>query len=150
MPSKTGIHTLTFLTALLVFGPLGQAAAQDSPEQSFSEAERNALAAVARRIDGYNEHDLAAYLSAHHEDVQIYEYPDKLIGRGRVHIERIFGPLLEQGLGHITVKHQTVVANTVISEEYVSFGGPGVQHIVVLYTIADGLIESFRLVEAPD
>ena len=103
---------------------------------------------MARRIDGYNDHDVAKYLAAHHENVQIYEYPDKHIGSGRSHLERLFGPLLSQGIGHVNVVHQAVVGNTVVSEEHVSYGGPGAQHIVAIYTVSEGLITAVRLVEA--
>lgn len=110
--------------------------------------EKAALAVVAKRIDGYNNHDVDAYLAAHDEDLEIYEYPDKSIGRGRSHLENIFGPMLEQGIGEIIVQHQAAVGNTVVSEEYVGFGGPELQHIVAIYTVEDGLITAVRLVES--
>lgn len=109
--------------------------------------EKNALAAVARRIDGYNRHDLAAYLAAHALNLEIYEYPNTSIGTGRSHLKKIFGPLLEQGIGHVVVNYQTAVGNRVVSDEHVSYGGPGLQHIVAIYTVENGMIASVRLVE---
>ncbi|MFK7831271.1 MAG: nuclear transport factor 2 family protein [Congregibacter sp.] len=110
--------------------------------------EEAALAAVAQRIDGYNQHNVDAYLAAHDVDLEIYEYPDKSIGKGRAHLKKIFGPMLEKGVGRIVVNYQTAVGNKVVSDEHVSYGGPGLQHIVAIYTVEDGLIVSVRLVES--
>lgn len=109
-----------------------------------------ALAAVAKRIEGFNNHNLDAYLAAHQEDVQIYEYLNIEIGSGRSHLKKIFGPFLEQGIGEIRVEHQVAIGNIVISDEYVSYGGSDVQHLVAIYNVERGLITSIRLVESQD
>lgn len=145
---KNAVLTISALL-LSLLQPIAHADNTNSAE-GMTALEKEALAVVAKRIDGYNNHKLADYLAAHHEDLEIYEYPDKPVGRGRSHLEMIFGPLLEQGIGKIVVKHQTAIANTVVSEEYVGYGGPGLQHIVVIYTVEDGLITTVRLVESPD
>lgn len=77
---------------------------------------------------------LSASVHANDEGVK-YEYPDKSIGHGRSHLKNIFGPLLEQGIDKIIVKHQTVIGNTVVSEENIGYGGPELQHIVAIYTV---------------
>ena len=108
------------------------------------------LAVVAKRIDGFNNHDLDAYLAAHHEDVLIFEYPDIAIGKGRSHLKRIFGPLFDQKIGSIEVQHQVAIADVVVSEEFVNYGGDVSLHIVAIYSVENGMISSFRLVEIPD
>ena len=113
-------------------------------------ATTNPLSVVARRIDGMNSHNLEAYLTAHHQDVRIFEYPGIAIGNGRSHLRRIFGPLLEQGIGSIEVLYQVAIANTVISVELVNYGGDEMQHIVAIYSVEDGLISSIQLIESMD
>ncbi len=140
---------LTILAMLLSQLPTSVHAEDASVSNDPTAIEKAALTVVAKRIDGYNNHDVDAYLAAHDEDLEIYEYPDKSIGHGRSHLKKIFGPMLEQGKGKIIVKHQTAIGNTVVSEEYVSFGGPDLQHIVAIYTVENGLIKTVRLVE-PD
>ena len=105
-----------------------------------------ALAAVARRIDAFNAHDTEAYLRAHHADVQIYEYPDRKVGEGRSHLERIFGPMLHAGVGRVVVNEQFVLANTVVSDETLTLGGAPT-HVIVIYTVEDDLIVAYRLIE---
>lgn len=145
---------LVFSTAItvvfLLIPAVGQAGETVAEDKANTPTERAALAAVAKRIDGFNSYNLAAYLAAHQENVRIYEYPDKAIGDGRSHLKRIFGPLLEQGIGRIDVQKQVAIANTVVSEENISYGGDEVRHIVAIYTVHDGLISSYRLIESPD
>lgn len=148
LPATVFLTATTLLLLLLVMD--GRTEDKDVGDRTNTAVERAALAAVARRIDSYNRHDVEAYLAAHHEKVQIYEYPDKVAGRGRSHLRRIFAPLLERGIGSVRVRNQTVIANTVISEEYVAYGGNGEQHVVALYTVEDDLITSYRLIESPN
>ena len=109
-----------------------------------------ALRAVTQRIQAFNNHDLENYLAAHHEDVQIYEFPDKPVGVGRSHLKRIFGPLLESNVGSIEVKHQVTIDNRVVSEELQSYGTTPGKTVVVIYTVNDNLISSIYLVEPED
>ncbi len=113
----------------------------------MSKTERLALDAVARRIDAFNKHDTDAYLLAHDLDVMVFEYPNKKLGEGRSHLKRLFGPLLDNGIGSVDVVDQFVVDSTVVSSEIVSFGGTP-KHIIAVYTVEDNLISSFRLIES--
>ena len=139
---------LTIFAILLSQLPTSVHAEDASVSKDPTAIEKAALTIVAKRIDGYNNHDVDAYLAAHDEDLEIYEYPEKSIGHGRSHLKKIFGPMLEQGKGKIIVIHQTAIGNTVISVEYVGFGGPDLQHIVAIYTVENGLIKTVRLVES--
>ena len=123
-----------------------QASAQEEGTSMTESPQDSAVAAVNRRIDAFNNHNLEAYLAAHHEDVLIFEYPDKAIGKGRSHLRRIFGPLIEQRIGKIDVLHQTAIDKVVVSEELLSYGGPAV-HIVAIYSVDGGKIYSVRLIE---
>ena len=115
---------LTILAVLLSQLPANVHADDAGVNTDTTASEKAVMTVVAKRIDGYNNHDVNAYLAAHDEYLEIYEYPDKSIGNGRSHLNKIFRPMLEQGIGKIIVKHQTVIGNTVVSEEYVGFGGP--------------------------
>ncbi len=113
-----------------------------------ADAGKSVLAPVTKRIQSFNDHDLESYLAAHEENVQIFEFPDRPIGVGRSHLRRIFGPLMEQGIGSIKVIHQVSIDNRVVSEEQLSYGGGDSESIVAIYTINRGLITSIYLVES--
>ena len=129
----------TILTALMLTCCFAQAD-QHSTEGSLPDA-------VKKRIHAFNNHDLNGYLAAHHENVKIYEFPDRSVGVGHAHLKRIFGYLLERGIGKIEVRYQVTIDNKVISEEHISFGAKDAETIVAIYTVEDNLITSVYLVE---
>lgn len=132
-------HTGILLSTLIVAVALGSAANEPNPAAPA----RNV---VAQRIDAFNNHDIDAYLSAHAEDVRIYEYPDRLIGNGRSHLQRIFGPQFAHGIGSVIVNDQQVIADYVVSNESLTLGS-NTEHLIVIYTIIDGKIAELRLIE---
>ena len=103
------------------------------------------MSAVRRRIDAFNRHDLAAYLAAHHEDVRIYRYPDRLLGEGRSHLRRIFGPTLNSKVGRVEIRGQFVVNDTVVSNEHLYLKGRS-ERLIAIYRIVQGKIQSVRLI----
>ena len=139
---------LSLATILMLVCGIAHAAEPSQDGRLANSVERSALEAVKRRIDAFNDHDIDRYLAAHHEDVQIFEFPDKSIGVGRAHLQRIFGPLLEKGIGKTEVRHQVAIENKIVSEEQTNFGSTQPETIVAIYTVKEGLISSIYLVEA--
>ena len=134
---------LVFLVASLSMAAAGVYAEPSNLEKS------NALDVVALRIVAYNSHDIDSFLAAHAEQVQIYEYPDKKIGEGRAHLRRIFEPQFAQGLGSVDVKGQFVIGNKVASHEVVTVDGR-IENLVIIYTVENGEIVSYRLLESEE
>ena len=108
--------------------------------------EGDALAVVEGRIRAFNRHDLAAYLGVHHEDVDLFRYPDRRLGVGRDHLEKIFGPTMEAKDGRIEIQGQFVVGNVVISHEVLTMGARA-ERYVALYTVEGDQIRTIRLIE---
>ena len=121
----------------------GVYAEPSNPEKS------NALDVVALRIAAYNSHDIDSFLAAHAEQVRIYEYPDKKIGEGRAHLKRIFEPQFAEGLGSVDVKGQFVIGNNVASHEVVTVDGR-IENLVIIYTVENSEIVSYRLLESDE
>lgn len=134
---------VTTLSTLFLPACASERAADAKTNDAVAQA---ALAAVARRINGYNAHDLPAFLAAHAEDVDIIEYPDQQIGIGHKHLTFVFADQFERGHGHIEVLHQITVGNRVISHEHITVD-ERVERLVIVYTVEAGLITSFRLIE---
>ncbi|MEL6868879.1 MAG: nuclear transport factor 2 family protein [Pseudomonadota bacterium] len=142
---KSALITTLCAAALLILAVHAVHASENAVAASDA-ADKQALAAVGKRIAGYNAHDLHAFLAAHAEQVAIYEYPDKRIGTGREHLEFVFADQFASSQGHIDVLHQIVVGNRVISHEHITIGAR-VEQLVVVYTVDQGLITAFRLIE---
>jgi len=107
------------------------------------------LNVVALRIAAYNAHNIESFVTAHAENVQIYEFPEKKIGEGRAHLKRIFGPQFARGAGLIQVKGQFVIGDKVVSQELVTIDNV-TERIIAIYTVENGVINSVRLIESED
>ncbi|MEO1228463.1 MAG: nuclear transport factor 2 family protein [Myxococcota bacterium] len=140
------MYRILGMTAGLMGAVLSCAAGPQPGRASDRSDPSGPLLTVQRRIEAFNRHDLEAYLATHHPEVDIIRYPDTLLGRGRAHLRRIFGPNLEAGEGTIETVDQTVIGSTVISEERLRLGGR-TEHLVVLYSVAADQIRTMRLVE---
>lgn len=158
MVSRTGtfclrrikyIGSVVTMLGLTIYAAAYAQQSASHPDVDLTENERNALAVVARRIDAYDAHDIEAFLLAHAEDVQIVGFPERKIGEGRSHLEWIFGPQFERGLGAIEVLSQSVIDHTVVSHERIRIGEK-VERLVAIYTIENDVIASVLLIERDD
>lgn len=107
------------------------------------------LNVVALRIAAYNAHNIESFVTAHAENVQIYEFPEKKVGEGRAHLKRIFEPQFARGAGLIQVKGQFVIGDKVVSQELVTVDNVS-ERIIAIYTVENGVIHSVRLIESED
>jgi hypothetical protein len=140
----------TIAALLFVITTSSYAAAQLHESESVvspNPEEQEALDIVSQRIAGYNSHDIEAFLAAHAEQVQIFEFPERKIGVGRAHLKSIFAPQFELGKGHVEVLGQFAIGNRVVSHEHITVDGI-VERLVTVYTVEKGVITSFRLIES--
>ncbi|MEO1336321.1 MAG: nuclear transport factor 2 family protein [Myxococcota bacterium] len=135
------------LLALGMLAAFGQRTAWAEDVAVQSAFESAARLAVNRRIRAFNRHDLKAYLDAHHPNVRIYVYPDRLLGQGRSHLRRIFEPNFQKKDGRIDVIGQFVVDNFVVSDENLVLGDTS-ERLVSIYEVVQGRVASLRLIEA--
>ena len=126
---------LSLLTTLLLFlSPLAYSNPHDT------------LSVVNERMNAYNNHDLKRFLLTYADDIQVYDYPDKPIGKpGKAHIKGIFKPLFEEGIISVKIHHQITQGNYVINHETVTHNGKDTKYVSI-YEVTDGLIASVRFV----
>ena len=104
------------------------------------------VSAVERRVGAFNRHALSDYLQAHTPQVQIYEYPDRLLGTGRSHLRKIFGPAIEAKDCRIDVQRRIEFGQVVVSDEVLTIGNRD-ERLIAIYTVVDGKIGEIRLIE---
>ena len=148
---RTQARQCIIATAFLFVISASASAEPKGPEtvDSPSADEQEALNTVSQRTTGYNSHDIVAFLAAHSEEVQIYEFPDRKIGVGRAHLKRIFGPQFERGKDHVEVLRQIAIGNRVVSYENISIDQE-IERLAAVYTVEHGEITSLRLIESND
>jgi hypothetical protein len=104
------------------------------------------LSAVNARMTAYNNHDLQAFLKNYSKDIQVFTYPNVLLGnKGKAHLQSIFEPMFKAR--HVSVKiHQQITqGNYVINHETVTYNGKD-QKYVSIYEVKEGLITSVQFV----
>lgn len=103
------------------------------------------LEVVNQRMEAYNQHNFKAFIKLYADDVQIYTYPDKLLGEGIDHMTWIFKPKFEAASISVEIVNQMFNGNYVINHEIVTENGKQTKYISI-YEVADGLIQSVKFV----
>jgi imidazolonepropionase-like amidohydrolase len=101
-----------------------------------------------QQLNAYNARDIDAFLAPYAEDVELYDFPDKLISKGkeamRKTYEGMFKTLKEL---HCEVTQRIIQGNSVIDHESVTgFGGPVVKAVAV-YQIENNKIKKVYFIE---
>jgi hypothetical protein len=107
------------------------------------ETEHSPLSVVNKRTKALADHNFDAFMSTYAEDVQLFVYPDKPLGRGKEHIKMLFAPMFKTGDVEIAVAQQLVSDSFVVSESTLSFGDKS-ETTTAVYEVRDGLIQSVR------
>jgi hypothetical protein len=103
------------------------------------------LEIVNKRMDFYNQHNFIEFIKLYSSDVEIYTYPDKLLGTGTDNITSIFKPKFIAKSIKVEIISQMYNGNYVINHEIVSENGIQTKYISI-YEVKDGLIKSVKFV----
>lgn len=113
---------------------------------SSQENNTTPLAVVNARMKAYNNHDIEAFLQHYSDDIQVFTYPNILLGnKGKAHLRSIFTPMFDEGKVSVEIHQQMTQGKYVINHETVSYDGKG-QKYVSIYEVQDGLITSVQFV----
>lgn len=105
------------------------------------------LALVQRQLNAYNGHNLEAFLEPYADDVEIYEFPDKLQMKGKDAMRKAYRFITNTPGLHCEIRGRIVNGNTVIDHERVrGFGGKAVE-AVAIYKVEGGKIKRVYFVE---
>ena len=61
------------------------------------EATPSPLTVVNLRMEAYNNHDLEAFLETYSDEIEIFTYPDKSLGKGKKHLKHLVEPMFKEG-----------------------------------------------------
>lgn len=108
-------------------------------------SKQSPLEVVNLRMRAYNEHNLEAFLGTYAEDVEVFTYPTRSLGKGKQHIKKLFEDLFREGSVHVDVHHQITKDSYVINHETVMSGDRKTEYVSI-YEVRKGLIRSVRFV----
>lgn len=102
---------------------------------------------VQRQLNAYNAHHLDAFLNTYADDVEIYEFPSKLLYKGKEQMRKDYAFLNTTPNLHCEIKKRIVQGNTIIDNESVSgFGGKPLE-AVAIYQVEKGKIRKVFFVQ---
>lgn len=99
-----------------------------------------AVQLVQQQLNAYNAHDLDAFLEPYADDVEIYDFPAKLLSKGKEQMRKDYLFITQTPKLYCRLQNRVVQGNMVIDHEEVTFGGPKPVHAVAIYIIEKGKI----------
>jgi len=97
-------------------------------------------ALVQQQLNAYNAHNLEAFLDTYADDVELYDFPGKLVCKGKDQMRKIYGFLNNSPDLHCQVKSRIIQGGTVIYKEVVT-GVSGLGESTAIYQTENGKIK---------
>jgi imidazolonepropionase-like amidohydrolase len=96
---------------------------------------------VQRQLNGYNFRNIEAFLEPYADDVEVYNFPDRLQYTGKEAMRKIYTQMFENTPNlHCELVNRIVQGNTVIDQERVQFGNRVLEAIAIFH-IENGKIK---------
>lgn len=95
---------------------------------------------VQQQLNAYNAHDVEAFLEPYAEDVELYEFPGKLLMKGKDNMRKDYQFLTKVPALYCKIQKRIIQDNMVIDHEEVSGFGPKPLYAVAIYVIENGKI----------
>ena len=95
---------------------------------------------VQQQLNAYNAHDLEAFLAPYAEDVEIYQFPNTLLSKGKEQMRKDYVFITKVPKLFCRLQNRVVQGNMVIDHEEVSGFGPKPVHALAIYIIEKGKI----------
>lgn len=113
------------------------------PEESLSDAET----VVKDQLKAYNSRDIDGFLDTYANNVQLYNFPNKLSASGKKSMRTQYGSFFESTPDlHCEIKNRIVIGNKVIDEEYVTVNGDYIS-AVAIYEVENGKIAKVTFIQ---
>ena len=98
--------------------------------------------AAQGQLDAYNKQDIEAFLSWYSDDVEVYNFPDELLYKGKDKMHGRYSNAWKQNPEQrVVVTDRLINGNTVIDREHVTGRANGVENFVIaIYKVDKGLI----------
>ncbi|MBP6431037.1 MAG: amidohydrolase family protein [Ferruginibacter sp.] len=103
---------------------------------------------VQQQLNAYNARDIDAFVATYSDSVELYQFPDKLIGKGKKQMYDDYKGMFE-GVKelHCQLVNRIVQGNTIIDQESVTGFGPKPLKAIAIYTIEKGKIQKVHFIQ---
>lgn len=132
----------TILTLLLSLSAICCFAQKKDTDQTHVQ-QVSPVSVVKAQLTAYNNRDLEAFLATLSNEVELYNFPNNLIGKGQELARKIYGDMFKNSPDlHCHIENRTVLGNTIIDHEKIT----GVKNreafeVVTVYKVKGAKIE---------
>ena len=103
---------------------------------------------VQQQLNAYNARNMEAFLAPYSDSVELYEYPAKLIGKGKAQMREMYTGLFKQVTNlHCELVNRMVLGNTVIDYESVIGFEEKPLKAIAIYTIEGNKISKVHFIQ---
>ncbi len=100
---------------------------------------------VSKQLNAYNDRDIDAFLDCYSDDVEIYEFPDKLINKGKDELKSVYIDFFKRAGKklHCKIEDRLIYGNYVFDKETLTTAIPGREQFSgqAIYEIKDNKIK---------
>ena len=95
---------------------------------------------VQQQLNAYNAHDLEAFLEPYAEDVELYDFPDKVLAKGKEEMRKLYQFVATNTKLYCNLQNRIIQGNMVVDHEEVWFGKEQPAYAIAIYIIDKGKI----------
>jgi hypothetical protein len=101
------------------------------------------ITVVKEQLEAYNKQNIEAFLNCYSEEVEVYNFPNELVYKGKEKMrERYTNAWKQNPKQKAEVTERICVGNTVIDKEHVTGRATGIEaNVIAIYKIEDGKIK---------
>ena len=102
---------------------------------------------VQQQLNAYNARSIDAFLAPYDDDVELYDFPDKLVGKGKDAMRKAYSVVFNAYPDlHCEIKHRIVHGNTIIDDESISGVGKTKVEGTSIYKIENNKIKKVYVI----
>lgn len=103
---------------------------------------------VQQQLIAYNSRNIDAFLEPYSDDVELYMFPNQLLGKGKDFMRKDYAEMFKNTPNlHCDIKNRTILGNTVIDHEIVSGFGPNNLEAIAIYEIKNDKIAKVYFIQ---
>ncbi len=96
---------------------------------------------VQQRANGFNAHNIDAFLQPYDDSIKVYVFPDQMIAEGKDSLRKIYSGLFTNPDLHFEIKDHIVQGNTIIDKESLSGIGSKNVEVTVIFQVENKKIK---------
>ena len=121
--------------------------ANDSNTRLAFVAEVSPRHIVEKQLEAYNSRDIESFSATYSENIELYNYPNELISKGKEELIKSYGAFFDSTPDlHCEIKNRMVVGSKVIDQEYVTMNGQRFS-TVAIYEVENGKIAKVTFIQ---